>query len=109
MSGGPPSLLFFITLAFSLSAAWAQSGVVKSNGLSLPGATITATLGSRKVITTTDENGRYSFEGMTAGNWQAQVELFGFSTAKKQIEIGTTPVVTAWTLELKPLVVRRGG
>jgi trimeric autotransporter adhesin len=108
MSSGRRSFLFLIALAFSVSAAFAQSGVVKSNGLPLPGAIVTATLGDRKLVTTTDENGRYSFEGMTTGTWQAQVDLFGFSAAKKQIEIGTTPVFTDWTLELKPMVARRG-
>jgi len=94
-----------IALAFS---AFAQTGIVQSNGLPLPGAVVAATSGGQKLTTITDETGRYSFEGMTPGVWQAQVELFGFATARKQIEIKQTPVVTEWTLDLRPPTARRG-
>ncbi len=100
--------VLFAALAFTVSASWGQTGVVKSNGLPLPGVTLTAALGDRKLVTTTDENGRYAFEGMTAGTWKAQADLFGFTTANRQIEIGSSPVVTGWTLELKPMAARRG-
>src|SRR5947209_3820456 len=96
-----------VAVALALSV-FAQTGLVRSNGLPLPGAVVTATSGAHKTVAITDESGRYSLDGMTPGVWQAQVELFGFVTARKQMEIGPAPVVTEWTLELRPLSARRG-
>jgi hypothetical protein len=105
MKTGQRTSLLLMALVFP---AFAQTGVVRSNGLPLPGAVVSATSGNRKLVAVTDENGRYSFEGMSSGVWQAQVELFGFATAKKQIEIGPAPIMTEWALELRPLAARRG-
>ncbi len=81
-----------------------------SGALERPAASgrhITAALGDRKLVTITGEDGRYTFEGMTAGVWQVSVELFGFTTARKNIEIGSTPVNTDWSLELRPSMAQR--
>src|SRR5215831_892110 len=99
MSAGQQCIIrFAVCLACVLPLARAQNGVVKSNGLPLPGATVTATLGERKLTTVTGPDGRYSFDGLTPGTWAMQVDLFGFATARKQVEIGTQPVTTDWTL-----------
>ncbi|HYL95381.1 MAG TPA: hypothetical protein VET69_06210, partial [Terriglobales bacterium] len=59
-------LLFFsrVLTACLMVAGLAASehhGVVKSGGLPLPGATIRATQGDKKFITTTDDQGAYAF------------------------------------------------
>ena len=43
-------------------------GVVQSNGLPVPGATVTAVSGD-KTATTTDENGAFSFPELADGLW----------------------------------------
>ena len=52
-------------------------GVVKSGGLPVPGATITATQDSKKVVTTTDDQGAYMFPDLVEGVWTIQVEMLG--------------------------------
>src|ERR1019366_6463261 len=53
-------------------------GTVKSGGLSVPGATVTASKGDKKLFTTTDENGRYSFADLADGAWTIEGEMLGF-------------------------------
>jgi hypothetical protein len=77
-----------------------QTGIVRSAGIPIPGATVTAVQGDRKLTTVTGEDGRYVFEGMTAGEWQVEIETFGFVKASKPITIAATRVNTEWTLEL---------
>jgi trimeric autotransporter adhesin len=87
-------------LLFAL-CAFPQTGVVRSNSQPLPGATITATQGDRKLTTATDENGRYTFEGITPGEWTVEVELFGFAKSSRTVTVGSTAVNTEWNLELR--------
>lgn len=59
--------------------------------------------GSRKVLTTTDEAGRYVLEDLSPGVWVLQVEMFGFEPARKEITVtSTTASSLEWSLELKP-------
>lgn len=82
------------------ATAWraqAQSGFVRANGQSIPGATVTATQGDKTVSTVTDPDGYFAFPLLPAGKWTVKVEMFGFEPVDKQIEFGSTPV----TLELQ--------
>lgn len=92
-------LLVFLCLCAALSG---QTGIVKSGDTPVPGATVTATQGDRRLVTATDENGRYTFDGMGPGKWTIQVEQFGFVTVTKEIEIAGAPVNLEWNLTLKP-------
>lgn len=71
-----------------LSAAggglYAQSGMVKSANQAIPGATVTATIGDRKVVTTTDQSGHYALAGAPAGECSLEVRMFGFEPAVKK-------------------------
>ncbi|MGH9664690.1 MAG: TonB-dependent receptor domain-containing protein [Bryobacteraceae bacterium] len=87
-------------MGLALSAG-AQTGEVRSEGQPIPGATVTAQQGDKKLVTTTDENGRYSLEGLTPGAWTLQVEMFGFAPAKREMQVGAAPVNLKWNLELK--------
>lgn len=68
------------------AGAFAQSGVVKSNGLPIPGATVTATQSGKKVSTTTDETGRYEFEGLAPGTYTVEVQIFGFRAEHREAQ-----------------------
>lgn len=63
----------------------AQSGVVRSGNQPIPGATVTATQGSQKVVTTTNEKGRYAFSGSGDGSWTIEVRMFGFEPVTKEM------------------------
>ena len=69
-----------------LSAA-EHHGTVKSGGLPVPGASVTAIKGDKKLYTTTDENGRYSFADLADGAWTIEVEMLGFAKVSNEIGI----------------------
>ena len=92
------SIFVVVGVVFTANA---QTGEVRAAGQAIPGATVTAQQDGKKLVTTTDENGRYVLEGMTPGAWTVQVEMFGFVTAKREVQIGATPVNSQWNLELK--------
>ncbi|HML17158.1 MAG TPA: carboxypeptidase-like regulatory domain-containing protein, partial [Bryobacteraceae bacterium] len=81
--------------------ALAQTGVVKSEGQPIPGATVKATQGDRILLTLTDANGAFQFDGMTPGAWIVQVDMFGFSPARKEVQIASTPTKIDFTLQLR--------
>jgi hypothetical protein len=78
------------------------TGAVSSANQPIPGATITAAQGEKKVSTSTDESGRYLLDGLTPGVWSMEVEMFGFVTQRKEVTIGDTRVTANWALDLKP-------
>ena len=81
--------------------ALAQSGVVKSEGQPIPGATVRATQGDRILLTVTDENGAFEFTGMAPGQWNVDVDMFGFDRARKEVQIAATPTKIDFTLQLR--------
>ena len=84
-----------------LPAAFGQSGVVKSEGQPIPGATVRATQGDRILLTLTDENGAFEFTGMTPGTWNIDVDMFGFDRLRKEVQILGTPTKIDLTLQLR--------
>ncbi|MGA3188641.1 MAG: carboxypeptidase-like regulatory domain-containing protein, partial [Bryobacteraceae bacterium] len=78
-----------------------QSGVVTASNQPIPGATVKATQGEKALTTLTDDHGAYQIDGMTAGNWVVTVEMFGFTTARKEVTIGATPSKIDFTLALR--------
>ncbi|MGA2598573.1 MAG: TonB-dependent receptor [Bryobacteraceae bacterium] len=91
--------------------AQAPTGIVKSNGIPIPGATVTATQGDKKASTTTDENGRYEFPDLAPGNYTLEVRMFGFRVERKEV---TTPGLQELSLQIMqrpdPTAMRaRGG
>ena len=99
------SLISLLIAALNLAG---QTGAVKSGGQPIPGATVTATAGDKKVITTTDEAGRYEFNELAPGSYSFEVRMFGFESAKKD---GTSDAALDFILEFaKPAATqaRRG-
>ena len=62
-------------------------GTVKSNGLPIPGASVTATKGEQKLTTTTDEEGAYSFPELEDGAWTVTIEMLGFGKISRPVTI----------------------
>jgi hypothetical protein len=81
--------------------ALGQSGVVTAGSQPIPGATVKAILGDKSLSTLTDDNGGFQIDGMTPGVWTVSVEMFGFTTARKEVTIGATPSKIDFTLALR--------
>src|SRR5579885_2304410 len=93
---------------FALDAT-EHHGTVKSSGLPVPGATITATQGERKLTTTTDEHGYYSFPDLSDGVWHLQIEMFGFAPLSEDVGIMPGAPSPEWELKLLPLSALKQG
>ena len=77
-------------------------GVVTFHGLPLPGAVVTAVQGDRKLVTSTDEDGTYSFRDLSDGTWTVEVQLTGFVKASREIGISPAAPAPTWDLKLAP-------
>ena len=109
-----PGFLWFrvavcvVVLAISLfgSHAFAASehhGQVTFAGLPVPGVTVTATQGDKRLVAITDPLGMYSFSDLDDGVWKFQVEMQGFATQIQEISIAADTPSAAWELKLLPL------
>jgi trimeric autotransporter adhesin len=95
------AILALTCLATLLPAA-EYKGTVKYGGLPLPGATITATQGDKKLIAMTDPQGAYSFPEMADGAWNIQVEMLCFETVKQDVTLAAGAPAGDWNLKLLP-------
>ncbi len=87
-----------------LATASEYHGQVTFGGLPVPGAAITATQGDKKFVTSTDQDGVFSFPDLANGSWTIEVQMQGFSTIKDQIVIGpNAPAAPPWELKMLPL------
>src|SRR5579863_6912763 len=93
----------------SLSAALAQTGVVKSEGQPLPGATVRATQGERVLSTLTDTNGEFKLANLTPGTWTIDVAMFGFAPQRREVQIAANPTKIDFTLQIGNFAAGRGG
>jgi len=75
-------------------------GVVKANGVPVPGATVTAVQGDKKVATTTDDQGAYTFTNLDDGVWTITVEMLGFAKQTKEIAVAPTAPSPEWDLQM---------
>ena len=64
-------------------------GQVTFNGRPVPGATVTATQGETKASATSDGEGIYRLTALADGLWKLTIELFGFDTITREIEVPT--------------------
>ena len=76
--------------------------MVKFAGLPVPGATITATMGDKKVVAVTDPQGQYSFADLADGVWNLQVEMLCFSPLKMEVAVAPNSPSPEWELKLLP-------
>jgi hypothetical protein len=99
------SLFFAVACLFvtSLAEASEYHGQVSFGGLPVPGATITATQGSKQIVTITDQQGLYSFADLTDGTWTIEVAMTCFSTIKQDVVIASNAPAAKWELHLLPL------
>jgi trimeric autotransporter adhesin len=91
--------LALLLLVPPLLSATEQSGSVRAADQFIPGATVTARNGGAKIVTYTDENGRYTLD-LIPGQWEIQVDMFGFVSAKAKVVVGAQPSFKDWTLDV---------
>jgi len=77
-----------------------HSGFVRASGQPIPGATVRAISGAVKMVATTDESGMYMIEDLPPGKWVLEVEMFGFKTMRRELEVSTLPTSATWDLEV---------
>src|SRR5690349_111718 len=99
---GLVALLLACLAAPGLSAS-EHHGVVESNGLPVPGATVSAIQGDKKVVTTTDDQGAYSFPNLADGVWTIEVDMFGFAKLSREVGIAPEAPSPTWQLQVLPL------
>ena len=89
-------------IAVSGLMAAEHHGTVESGGLPVPGATVTAIQGDKKMVTTTDDQGAYSFPELADGTWTITVEMMGFAKLTRDIGIAVDAPPADWDLKLLP-------
>jgi len=95
-------------LAVSLTAAGLfaaeHHGVVKANGLPVPGATVTVSAeGQKTQVTTTDDNGAYAFADLPDGVWTVTVEMLGFAKLTREVGVANDSPSPTWELKVQSL------
>jgi hypothetical protein len=88
---------------------YAQTGILRSAGQPIPGATVTVTQEGKKIVTSTDENGRYEITGLDPGPYSISIGMFGFRASQRKFESNTGPTPVEWTLDLQPRVAAGPG
>lgn len=83
------------------SAASDHYGQVMFVGQPVPGATVTASQGDRRSVTSTDQQGVYRVD-LADGSWTIQVEMLGFSTVSRDVTIAVDASPATWELTLLP-------
>jgi hypothetical protein len=94
-----------VQLAPSQLAAAEHHGQVNFGGLPVPGATVTAVQGDKKLVTITDQQGAYSFPDLPDGAWAIRVEMLCFATVERDITIAAGTPSAKWELKLLALDV----
>ncbi|MFZ0394281.1 MAG: carboxypeptidase regulatory-like domain-containing protein [Terracidiphilus sp.] len=90
-------------LGFSaIAAATPYRGVVTFGGLPLPGATITATQGTKTLATVSDQNGAFAFDDLTDGKWTIRIAMQCFAPVRAEVTIVANMPAAAWELKLLP-------
>jgi trimeric autotransporter adhesin len=75
-------------VATSVTVAADEHGFVTFNGLPVPGATITAIQGDKKIIVSSDPDGRYELSGLDDGMYTVRVEMLGFAAVTRDVRAG---------------------
>jgi hypothetical protein len=103
-------LLFAVAILIALTgrygvAAPEHIGQVTFNGVAVPGATVVASQGDKKLATSTNQQGLYRFADLADGMWTIRVEMIGFTPATKEVMIAPDAQPVTFELALLPFDV----
>src|SRR5450432_786248 len=89
-----------------VAVAWLRAaehhGQVQFGGLPVPGATVTAVQGEKRMVAITDQQGAYSFAALPDGVWNIQVEMLCFGPMKQEVAVAPNAPSPVWELKLLP-------
>jgi hypothetical protein len=99
------SVLCALLLLCASSLAWAAEyhGQVTFGGYPVPGATVTATRGDKKVTVVSDAGGVYSFDDLADGPWKIAIEMQCFAKLEAEVTIAPNLAPGKWELTLLPI------
>jgi hypothetical protein len=84
-------------------AASEHHGQVTFGGLPVPGATVTAIQGNKRLTAISDPQGVYTFNSLDDGVWKFQVEMQGFATQTQDLTIAADTPSSVWELKMLPI------
>lgn len=87
--------------ALELARATEYYGQVTFGGVPVPGATVTATQGSKTVAVLTDERGLFRFADLADGAWKIEIKLEFFESLRADVTVAANG--TPGAFELKAL------
>jgi hypothetical protein len=77
-------------------------GQVTFAGSPVPGATVIATQGDKKLSVVTDTQGTYFFADLPDGTWKITVEMRFFKTQEQDVTVGANGAAGKWELQMLP-------
>jgi trimeric autotransporter adhesin len=83
-------------LLYALFFLGGISGQATTEGVPVPGATVTATQGENRIVTITDQQGKYTLPASVDDSWTVQIEMQGFYPCKGAAS------TASWELKLLP-------
>src|SRR5580692_10011009 len=89
--------------ASCLAVASEYHGQVTYGGLPVPGATITATQGTKRFATASDQGGVYSFADLPDGQWTITIEMQCFTTIRADVMVSANTPTGQFELKLLPM------
>ncbi len=89
-------------IAQRFAVASESHGVVQFGGLPVPGATVSATRGDRKLTAVTDPQGGYMFPDLADGMWTIDVTMPGFAAVHGDVNVAPGAAAPAWELKMLP-------
>jgi len=99
------SVLCALMLLCASSMVWAAeyNGLVTFGGFPVPGATVTATQGSKKVSVVSDAGGVYSFDDLADGQWKIEIEMQCFVKLEAEVTVAQNMAPGKMELTLLPM------
>jgi hypothetical protein len=89
-------------IAASATAVADEHGFVTFNGLPVPGATVTAIQGDKKIVVSSDADGRYELAGLGEGAYSLRIEMLGFAAVTREVTPGGDSAPSTLELSLLP-------
>ncbi|MEZ2348837.1 carboxypeptidase regulatory-like domain-containing protein [Terriglobus sp. RCC_193] len=99
----PSAAVLLLCLSAVTASAAEHHGRILTNGLPLPGVTVTATQGDKKLVATTDAQGIFQFPTIDAGEWHLHMEMQGFRVVDATVTIPETTPAAPVELQMMPL------
>src|SRR5580704_4840733 len=93
-------LLCFCTSAFAHASSY--FGQITFGGLPVPGATITATQGTKTIAVTSDEGGVFHFDDLPDGQWKIEITMLCFQPIDADVTIAPKMSAAKYELQLLP-------